>query len=54
MKKILAIVFMVVAYMFVSNDDYQVQVEENDHWCDMIEQKVWYASQDEIAQRCGE
>jgi hypothetical protein len=50
--QIWAVLVAITLFLAVSGDDREVLESENDHWCQMIEEGVWYASQDEIATRC--
>ncbi len=53
MKKLVLFIIFLVAYSVVSNDDYEAELQENAHWCQMIEEGTWYAGQDEIEIRCN-
>ena len=50
-----ALVAVVVLVLFgvVSDQDYRDELNDNEHWCQMIDDGVWYAGQDEIERRCG-
>lgn len=39
--------------MIVSTQDYETEVMENKHWCDLVEQGIWGASHYEYLRRCS-
>lgn len=47
------IALLLIAYLAVSGDDYEQALEDNAHWCLMIQNGTWYAGRDEIARRCA-
>lgn len=53
MKKIILIVLMVMAYMFVSDDDYERELEDDAEWCKNIRDGIWHDDPGVIAARCG-
>ncbi len=43
---------LIGGFLAASKGDYEQQVEDNQHYCEMISEGVWFASQQEIVRRC--
>lgn len=50
--KVSAVLLAITLFLAVSGSERAIIEDENTHWCQMIEEGVWYASQDEISNRC--
>jgi hypothetical protein len=50
---IIALVLLVL-FLTASREDYAMAVQSGNEWCENIESGLWYASDDEYKQRCGE
>ena len=45
---------LAILVLEVMEEDHKIEVEENDHWCQMIEEGVWFSDEDEYKQRCAD
>jgi len=50
--KIVLCILLIAVFLKVSSDDYEIEVQENDHWCQMIDDGLWFSGQDEYTRRC--
>ena len=48
------LVALIILTFLIPESDYEVQVEENEYWCDSVSDGYWHSSQETYVRRCGE
>jgi hypothetical protein len=48
MKTLIAVIIVVVAYGYVGANDYEDEVKQRDHYCEMVKAGHWPAYDDSI------